>query len=57
MPNIEPVSSENSFVSIFHYEGRDIPIEVVAPLREEMDAFLDALAEFIWQHRHRANRE
>jgi hypothetical protein len=57
MPDIEPANSENSFVSIFHYEGRDIPFEVVGPLPEEMDAFLDAFAEFIWKHRQLANKE
>jgi hypothetical protein len=56
MCDIGPSQFENSFLSIFHYEGRDIPIEVVGPLPEDMDEFLDAVAEFLWKNRNQPNK-
>jgi hypothetical protein len=56
MSDDEPSRTENSFVINFHYEGRDVPIEVVGPPPEEMDKFLDALADFLWANRKREPR-
>jgi len=41
-------SCDNPKVLIFDFEGRDIPIEVVGPLKDGMDKFIDAIAEFLF---------
>ena len=49
MREIESAQIENSFVSIFHREGREIPIKATGPLPGEMDDFIEAVAEFLWK--------
>ena len=44
--------SDNSFVMIWHYEGRDIPFTVVGPPPEQEDEWVEAIADFIWKNRH-----
>lgn len=47
-----PLQLEDSSILIVQIEGRDIPLEVVPPLPEELDEFLDVVAEFLWSVRH-----
>jgi len=40
-------------VAIWHYKGLDVPIEIRSSQSpEEEDQFLNAIADFLWKHRH-----
>jgi hypothetical protein len=50
----QPENADRSFMTVWHYEGREIPIKVVGPFADEEDHFVEIIADFVWKYRHLA---